>query len=100
MEIHGLIDRDYGNLHAGNFLKVPARRHFTVESAKSTIHSRNPCVMLTLIKISNMPPKPIAIKRRMPVNDLHGHFSDKASFYQYLKEQLYVPRHLTLILFL
>jgi|OM-RGC.v1.039520737 hypothetical protein len=32
--------------------------------------------------------KIVAIKRRMPVNDLQGHFSDKSSFYQYLKEQL------------
>ena len=28
------------------------------------------------------------IKRRMPVNDIMGHFSDKSSFYNYMKEQL------------
>ena len=32
--------------------------------------------------------KKVGIKRRMPVQDLHGSFSDKASFYTYLKEQL------------
>ena len=32
--------------------------------------------------------KIVKIKRRMPVNDLMGRFSDKASFYTYLKEQL------------
>ena len=31
--------------------------------------------------------KIINLKRRMPVGDLQGHFSDKASFYTYLKEQ-------------
>ena len=29
-----------------------------------------------------------SLKRRMPVQDLYGNFSDKASFYNYMKEQL------------
>ena len=32
--------------------------------------------------------KIVAIKRRMPVQDLYGSFSDKHSFYSYMKEQL------------
>ena len=37
--------------------------------------------------------KQVAIKRKLPVNDLMGSFSDKSSFYSYLKEQLqyYMP---------
>ena len=37
--------------------------------------------------------KQVAIKRKIPVNDLMGSFSDKSSFYSYLKEQLqyYMP---------
>ena len=29
-----------------------------------------------------------ALKRRLPVQDLMGNFSDKASFYNYFSEQL------------
>ena len=37
--------------------------------------------------------KQVAIKRKLPVNDLMSSFSDKSSFYSYLKEQLqyYMP---------
>ena len=41
----------------------------------------------------NEPRKDVKIKREMPVNDLMGSFSNKGSFYSYLKEQLqyYMP---------
>ena len=32
--------------------------------------------------------KIVKVKCRIPVNDLFGNFSDKSSFYTYLKEQL------------
>ncbi len=40
-----------------------------------------------------------AAKRRLPIGDLSGSFSDKNSFYKYMKEQLYVLNLLCLILF-